>query len=107
MEYTFKELKKKTLADLREIAKNIEHEAVQGYTQMNKDHLLKAICTALNIDMFEHHAAAGIDKTKIKAKIRALKRDRDQAIAAHNHTQLKSVRQQIKRLKKKLRRAMV
>ncbi|HFE64278.1 MAG TPA: hypothetical protein ENK14_07685, partial [Caldithrix sp.] len=53
MTYTFKELKKKTAAELKEIAAGIEHEAVQGYTQLNKEHLIEAICKALNIDMYE------------------------------------------------------
>jgi hypothetical protein len=107
MAYTFKELKHKTLAELREIAKGIEHEAVQGYTQLNKEHLSKAICTALGIDIHEHHDVKGIDKPGVKLKIRALKQERDQAIAAHDHTQLKAVRRQIKNLKMKLRKAMV
>ena len=59
MAYTYHELKEKTVADLREIAKGIEHEAVEGATQMNKDHLLKALCTALGIDMHEHHQEIG------------------------------------------------
>jgi hypothetical protein len=37
---TYEDLKKKTVAELREIAKGLTHDAVQGYTQMNKDHLL-------------------------------------------------------------------
>jgi hypothetical protein len=32
MAYTYHLLKEKTVADLREIAKGIQHEAVQGYT---------------------------------------------------------------------------
>ena len=51
MAYTHQELKHKTLAELRDIAKDIEHEAVQGYTQLNKEHLVVALCRALNIDM--------------------------------------------------------
>ncbi|MDZ7291006.1 MAG: hypothetical protein ONB44_07355 [candidate division KSB1 bacterium] len=107
MAYTFKELKHKTAAELKEIAAGIEHEAVKGYTQMNKEHLLQAICKALGIDMFEHHAAKGLEKTNIKLKIRALKQERDKAIAAHDSKQLKAVRVQIKNLKKQLRRAIV
>ena len=42
MTHTYEALKKKTIAELREIAKDIEHEAVQGYTQLNKEHLLPA-----------------------------------------------------------------
>ena len=107
MEYTFKDLKHKTVAELREIASGIEHEAVQGYTQLNKEHLIEALCKALNIDMHEHHRAVGIEKTKIKAQIKALKRERDEAIAAKKYEELKKVRMEIKKLKNKLRRAMV
>jgi len=107
MEYTFKDLKGKTVAELREIAKGIEHEAVQGYTQLNKDHLLKAICTALNIDMHVHHDVLGLDKSKIKREIRKLKLERDNAMAAHDHKQLKQIRGQIKVYKNKLKKALV
>src|SRR5713101_5092770 len=55
MAYTHHELKHKTLAELRDIAKDIEHDAIQGYTQLNKEHLVVALCKALNIDMHEHH----------------------------------------------------
>ena len=44
---TYEDLKKKTVAELRDLAKGLSHEAVQGYTQMNKDHLLPALCKAL------------------------------------------------------------
>jgi rubrerythrin len=43
MAHTYEQLKHMTLADLREIAKDTEHDAVQGYTQMNKDHLIGAL----------------------------------------------------------------
>ena len=36
MAHTFEELKKKTVEELREIAAGIQHEAVQGHTQMFK-----------------------------------------------------------------------
>ena len=49
MTHTYEELKHKPLAELREIAAGITHEAVQGYTQLNKDHLLVALCKALPI----------------------------------------------------------
>lgn len=107
MGHTYEELKKKTVAELREIAKGIEHEAVQGYTQMNKEHLLAAICKALNIDMHVHHAAIGDDKTRIKQEIRALKKKRDQALNVRDYKSLKMVRQKIKYLKKTLRRRAI
>ncbi len=35
---------------------------MQGYTQLNKEHLLVALCKALNIPIHEHHDAVGVDK---------------------------------------------
>src|SRR5262249_13064270 len=91
MAYTFHELKQKTIQDLREIAKGVENrDAVQGYSQMNKDHLLPALCKALGIEAHEHHAVSGIDKPAIKAKMRDLRRKRDEALDAHDHDTLKS-----------------
>lgn len=107
MEYSFQDLKQKTVAELREIAKDIEHEAVKGYTQLNKEHLLKAICTALNIDMHVRYDVIGLDKSRIKREIRKLKLERDKALEAHDHKQLKEIRRQIKVFKNKLRKAMV
>ena len=72
MTMTYEELKAKTIAELREIAKTIVHQAVQGYSQMNKEHLLPAMCEALGIDSREHHQVVGIDKAGIKKKIREL-----------------------------------
>ena len=107
MEYTYKELTEKTAAELKEIASKIEHEAVRGYTQLNKPKLIQAICTALGIDMHEHHRAVGIDKTKIKSRIRELKVERQAALEAKDYAKLKAVRTEIKKLKKTLRKAMV
>ena len=106
MEYTFEQLKHKTVADLREIAKGIEHEAVQGYTQLNKEHLLVAISNALGIK-HEHHDVVGVDKASIKSRIKDLKKKRDEAIAAHDHAQLKTVRRTIHRLKRQIHKATV
>jgi hypothetical protein len=107
MAYTHNELRHKTLAELRDIAKDIEHEAVQGYTQLNKDHLVVAICKALNIEMHAHHEVVGIDKASIKSRIKELKQKRGSAIAAHDHTQLKAVRRRIHRLKRQIHKATV
>lgn len=106
MEYTFEQLKHKTVVELREIAKGIEHEAVQGYTQLNKEHLLVAISKALGIK-HEHHDVVGVDKVSVKARIRQLKKKRDEALAAHDHDQLKVVRRTIHRLKRQIHRATV
>ncbi len=107
MAYTHNELRHKTLAELRDIAKDIEHEAVQGYTQLNKEHLVVAICKALNIEMHEHHEVVGIDKASIKSRIKELKGRRASAITAHDHAQLKAVRRRIHRLKRQIHKATV
>ena len=107
MAHTFEELKKRTVAELREIAAGIEHEAVQGHTQMHKNELLPALCRALGIDMHEHHEVRVENKTEIKAKIRDFKKKRDAFLAAHDHTGLKAIRRQIHHLKRQIRRATV
>ncbi|MFI5179001.1 MAG: hypothetical protein ACHQO8_10575 [Vicinamibacterales bacterium] len=105
MAYTYEALKTKTIAELREIAQTVEqHEAVQGFSQMNKEHLLPALCKALGIDTLVHHHAVGIDKPALKAKIRALKAERDKALAAHDHATLKNVRRQVHRINRDIRR---
>ena len=106
MAYTFEELKHKTLAELREIAKGSDHEAVQGYTQLNKEHLLVALSKALGIK-HEHHEVVGVDKNAIKARIRELKTQREAALAAHDSAQLKVVRRTIHRLKRRIHKATV
>jgi hypothetical protein len=68
---------------------------------------VKALCTALGVDVHEHHEVKGIDKASIKSKIRSLKPERDKAIAAHDSKQLKAVRLQLKNYRKQLRKAMV
>jgi hypothetical protein len=104
MAYTYHDLKGKTIQELREIAKGVENqEAVQGYSQLNKDHLLPALCKALGIDTHEHHTVTGIDKPAIKAKMRELKKQRDAAVEAHDSDTLKSVRRQIHRLNRQIR----
>jgi hypothetical protein len=107
MSHTFDELKNQTVAQLRDIAKDIDSEAVKGYTQLNKEHLLKALCTALHIDMHGHREIVGLNKTEVKAKIKALMQKRGQALEAKDHNTLKIVRSRIHGLKKKLRRAAI
>src|SRR5689334_14808511 len=105
-ELTYEQLRHKTLTELRDMAKGSEHEAVQGYTQMNKEHLVVALAQALGIQ-HEHHSAVGIDKSAIKSRIRQLKTQREAALAAHDHAQLKTVRRTIHRLKRQINKATV
>ena len=106
MAYTYEELKHKTLAELRDIAKDMQHDAVQGYTQLNKEHLVAALARALGIQ-HTHHDVVGIDKSSIKARIRELKTKRAAALEAHDHAQLKVVRRTIHRLKRQIHKATV
>ena len=103
MAHTYSELKGKTIVELREIAKGVQHEAVQGFSQLNKEHLLPALCKALGIDLHEHHAVKGIDKPAIKAKMHELRKKRDAALEAHDHDALKSLRRQIHGLNRQIR----
>jgi hypothetical protein len=107
MDYTFHDLKKKKVSELRDIAAEIEHEAVQGATQMNKEHVLEAICNALGIDMFEHHVSTDSHKTEIKAQIKSLKVKRDEAVAEKNKDEAKIIRRKIHHLKRKLHKSAV
>ena len=104
MAQTYHDLKGKNIQELRDIAKGVENQdAVQGYSQMNKDHLLPALCKALGIPIHEHHDVVGIDKPAIKAKMRELKTKREAALEAHDHDALKIVRRQIHRLNRQIR----
>jgi hypothetical protein len=55
----------------------------------------------------EHHEVVGADKSSIKTRIKALKHSRDEALAAHDHGKLKTVRRHIHRLKRELHKATV
>lgn len=105
-ELTYEQLRHKNLAELREMAKGSGNEIVQGYTQMNKEHLVVALAKALGIQ-HEHHSVIGIDKSNIKARIRELKTQREAALASHDHAQLKVVRRSIHRLKRRIHKATV
>lgn len=107
MAYTFHELKEKNLVQLREMAAGIQHEALQGYTQLNKEHLLVQLCKALNIDTHDHHQVVGIDKTTVKKQIRELKSTRNEALVAHDSNKLKEIRRKIHGLKRRIHRATV
>lgn len=103
MAHTYEELRKKTVAELRDIAKDLQHEAVQGFTQMNKEHLVPALCKALGIDAHEHHTAHLAEKARIKATMAALKAERDKAQSTGDHARLRALRRQYHGLNHQLR----
>ena len=105
MAHTYEELKKKTVAELRELAGSLQHEAVQGYTQLNKEHLLPALCKALGIDTHAHHAAALAEKAAVKAKMRELNAKKAKAVESGDHDLVRQLRRHYHRLNHSLRTA--
>ena len=103
MAYSYEELSKMNVSDLRKIADGIEHEAVHGHITMHKEKLVPAICIALGIDTHAHHQAKIAGKSSMKAEIRNLKTKRAAALANKDYAQLKDIRQHIHDLKVKLR----
>jgi hypothetical protein len=104
MPYTYDQLKGMTVAQLRDIAAGIQHEAVQGYTQLNKEHLLTALAKALNLDTHTRHKLGAIDKANVKAQMKELHKKRDAALESHDHAQLKAARRQLHSLRRSLRK---
>lgn len=100
---TYEDLRKKTVAELREMAKGLTHDAVQGYTQMNKEHLLPALCKALGIEHAHHHVEDGFDKSSIRARMKTLRVERDGALEAHDSGKLKAIRSELHALNHRIR----
>jgi DNA polymerase/3'-5' exonuclease PolX len=107
MTHTYEELHAMTVAQLREVAKDMDNEELRGYSSMHKEDLLKVLCQTLGIEAHVIHQVVGLDKTKVKAEIRELKQQRQAAIDSGDHKELKRIRRQIHRLKRQIRRATV
>ena len=107
MAYTYDELSKLNVTQLRDIAKDIQHDAVHGFSTMHKEKLLPALCTALGIEAHKHHhVAEGVDKAAIKVQIRALKKKRDTLKETHASKEYRAVLREIHHLKNRLRAAI-
>ncbi len=108
MAHTYEELKKKTIEELREIAKGLGEDAVKGYTQMNKEHLLHPLQgPRIQFHKHPHHEAVGIDKAKLKARMHQLRADKQKALAAGDAAKLKAIRREYHHLNRKIRAATV
>jgi DNA polymerase/3'-5' exonuclease PolX len=46
MDLTYEELHAKTVAELRDISSELEHDSLHGYSTMHKEQLLSALCGA-------------------------------------------------------------
>jgi excinuclease UvrABC helicase subunit UvrB len=106
MAYTYEQLSKMTVVQLRAIADGIEHEELKGHSTMHKEQLLPLLCKALGVEI-PHHHVVGINKTELKAKIHALKRDRATAVEKKDYKKLETIRGEIHKLKRQLRKSMV
>jgi cysteinyl-tRNA synthetase len=106
MTHTFEELHKMTVIQLRAIADEVENEILKGHSVMHKEQLLPLLCKALGVEI-PHHHVVGVNKTGIKMKIRALKTERDAAEQKKDYKKLESVREEMHKLKRTLRKFMV
>jgi hypothetical protein len=105
MAYTYEQLSAMNVAQLREIAQGVDHEAVHGFSTMHKEKLLPALCTAIGIEAHKHHTAArGFNKAAVKAEIRALKKQRDALVPKEKPKEYRELLRQIHERKNLLRR---
>jgi hypothetical protein len=96
------ELHKMKVTDLRELAKQ-KVPGVGAVSALHKEELVAKIAEAMGIPR-PHKVAEGAAKTEIKRRIRALKLERDQAIAAHDRERLAQIRRKIHAEKRELHR---
>jgi hypothetical protein len=107
MTHTYEELHSMTVAQLRDLAKEMDNESLRGYSTMHKEDLLKNLCEVLGIEAHAHHQVVGLNKSKVKAEIRLLKQQRQTALDAGDRAELKNIRRKIHRLKRRIRRATI
>ncbi len=98
----YHELQKQTVVKLREMAQ--EYEDITGAVGKTKEELVDILADKLGIEK-PHLEIVGIDKAKIKARIKALKVERDKALEAKDRAELKGVRRKIHKLRHTLRKS--
>ena len=101
-----RDLQKMTVVKLRE--EGLKHSSIAGVYAMDKAQLITALAEVYGIDVEAATKAAreqfATDKSGLKQAIRALKGQRDAALVAHDATQVKQLRLNIKKRKRMLRR---
>ena len=101
-----RDLQKMTVVKLRE--EGLKHPGITGVYAMNKSQLVEALAELYGIDIEASTRAASeqfaADKITVKREIRALKEQRDTALAAHDAAQVQQTRLNIKKRKRTLRR---
>ena len=99
----YKSIAKMTAVQLREqLAK---YPDVTGVTAMKKDKLVDLLAAKLGVEKHAHGEVA-VDKTSIKKAIRALKKQRVEAMVAKDAKQLAAIHHAIHKQKHLLRRAV-
>jgi cell division protein FtsX len=99
----YKSIAKMTAVQLREqLAK---YPDVTGVSAMKKEKLVDLLAAKLGIDKHAHGVVA-VDKTSIKQAIRALKKQRDEAMTAKDAKKLTAIHHAIHKQKHLLRRAV-
>jgi protein-arginine kinase activator protein McsA len=106
MTYTYEQLSKMTVVQLRHIADGIENEVLKGHSTMHKEQLLPALCNVLGVEAHAHHEVVGVNKSELKAQIRTLKLERATAIQKKDYVQLASIRDKIHKLKRRIRKSL-
>ena len=100
--YTRRQLEHMTAKRLRDLALDLKE--IAGVHGLKKGELVEAIFTLRGVEEAEGVSAFAVEKGAIKQEIRQLKGLRTSALEAGDSTELKRVRNRIKRLKRTLRK---
>ena len=100
--YTRRQLEHMTAKRLRDLALDLKE--IAGVHGLKKGELVEAIFALRGVEEAEGVSAFAVDKGAIKQEIRQLKGLRTSALEAGDSTELKRVRNRIKRLKRTLRK---
>ena len=102
MDYSYEQLKEMTVAQLREIAKGIQNDELEGHSVMHKEQLLPLLCKVLGIHI--HHVATGGEKAVLKARMRKLKAQLHDGAARPALAQASIIRREVHRLEHVIRK---
>lgn len=94
-------LHKLTVSRLREMA--AEDPELEGVSGLSKDQLVDLLCARMGIEK-PHRVATGTEKSSLKRRIRELKEMREQAIAAGDRDQIEWTRQELHKVRHRLRK---
>ncbi len=101
-------LKKKTVAELKEMARKIPD--VKGLSSMKKDDLVELLAGAdkaskpATATPSTGKISASVDKSELKRCIHALKKEKREAISQKDHARSREYNRQIHRYKRQLRK---